>query len=420
MKSENDTYVLAETVPTTTARMLRNSSDEVTANSFPPEPKMQLPGQVVLVMQGGGAPGCYQAGAYQALHEAGIEPDWVIGTSIGAINGAIIAGNLIPDRLERLQDFWAHLETMPLGPFGDLLPLMAGVPGFYRPNPALAWGLDAKVGIEKASMYCVDPLKKLLPSLVDFNLINSGKTRFTLGLAAVRTGEIRYFDSNQDTIELDHVLGSSAIPPCFPAVRIGGEYYWDGGIYSNTPVEVVFDDDPRQSSVVFAAQIWHTRGPEPKSLMHAFMREKDILFGSRTRNQIARQAELHRMRRVVRELIDMLPQDLKNSQRAKDLAGWGCRTTIHLVEINAQPIDGETNSRDYDFSRAAIKARWDAGYADTSRMITRRPWNDPIDPAMDVAVSKSDVAADSFKVLTLSDNIAIEKRRTQEKNKCPA
>ena len=273
------------------------------------------------------------------------------------------------------------------------MPLMAGVPGFYCPNPALAWGVDAKVGIEQASMYRVDPLKKLLPSLLDFNLINSGKTRFTLGLTAVRTGEIRYFDSKQDRIALDHVLGSSAIPPCFPAVRIGGECYWDGGIYSNTPVEVVFDDEPRQSSVVFAVQIWHTRGPEPKSLMHAFMREKDILFGSRTRSQIARQAELHRMRRVVRELTDMLPDERKNSPRVKDLTGWGCGTTIHLVEINAQPINGETNSRDYDFSRAAIRVRWDAGYADTCRMIARRPWDDRIDPAMDITVYQSDAPA---------------------------
>jgi NTE family protein len=370
-----------------------NLSDFASHESDSLQPQLRLPGQVVLVMQGGGAPGCYQAGVYQALHEADIEPDWVIGTSIGAINGAIIAGNLPADRLKRLQEFWARLETMPLGPFSDLMPLMGGVPGFYCLNPALAWGVDAKVGIEQASMYRVDPLKKLLPSLVNFNLINSGKSRFTLGLAAVRTGEIRYFDSKRDTIGLDHVLGSSAIPPCFPAVRIDDEYYWDGGIYSNTPVEVVFDDYPRLSSVVFAAQIWHTRGPEPKSLMHAFMREKDILFGSRTRSQIARQAELHRMRHVVRELTEMLPEDCKNSPRAKDLADWGCGTKIHLVEINAQPIDGETNSRDYDFSRAAIKARWGAGYADTCRMIERRPWDNPIDPSMDVAVYASDSPA---------------------------
>jgi NTE family protein len=349
-----------------------------------------LPGQVVLVMQGGGAPGCYQAGVYEAMHQAGIEPDWVVGTSIGAINGAIIAGNQLADRLDRLRDFWAHLETPRLNPLGQLAPLMSGVPGFYRINPALAWGVDAHVGIESAAMYLVDPLKKLLPGLVDFDLINSGKTRFTLGLAAVRSGEIRYFDSTRDKIVLDHVLGSSAIPPSFPAVRIDGEYYWDGGIYSNTPVEVVFDDFPRQSSVVFSVQIWHTRGPEPQSLHHAFMREKDILFGSRVRSHIARQAQLHRMRRVIRELVDLLPEETKNAPRVQELAGFSCRTTMHLIEINAQGIAGESNSRDYDFSHEAIQARWQAGYADTCRMIERRPWDDPIDPAMDVTVYASD------------------------------
>src|SRR5271155_654932 len=348
--------------------------------------KTSLPGRVVLVMQGGGAPGCYQAGAYQALHEAGIEPDWVIGTSIGAINGAIIAGNQVADRVKRLQEFWERLET----PLSELTPLVAGVPGYSYLNPALAWGVDAKVGIEQAAMFLVDPLRKLLPAVVDFNLINPSGTRFTLGLTTVKTGQIRYFDSKRDKIGVEHILGSSAIPPSFPAVLIDGEYYWDGGVYSNSPVEVVFDENPRHSSVVFAVQIWHTRGSEPQSLAHAFMREKDILFGSRSREHIMRQAELHRMRRIIRELVDLLPEEGKSSPRVKELAGFGCTTTMHLVEINAQPFEGETNARDYDFSRSAIQTRWQAGYADTCRTLERRPWDDPIDPATAVTVYASD------------------------------
>jgi NTE family protein len=242
------------------------------------------------------------------------------------------------------------------------------------------------VGIEQAAMYLVEPLKKLLPTVVDFNLINSGKAKFTLGLTTVQTGQIRYFDSRQEKIGLEHVLGSSAIPPSFPAVLIDGEYYWDGGGCSNSPIGVVFDEEPRQSSVVFAVQIWPTRGPRPQSLHHALMREKDIFFGSRSRIHIMRQAQLHRMRRIICELIDMLPEERKNSPRVKQLAGWRCATTMHLVEINAQPIEGETNARDYDFSRAAVQARWRAGYADASRMLERRPWADPIDPATEVTV----------------------------------
>jgi NTE family protein len=209
-------------------------------------------------------------------------------------------------------------------------------------------------------------------------------------LAAVETGQMRYFDSAVDEIRVEHVLGSSAIPPCFPAVLVDGQYYWDGGIYSNSPTEVVFDEYPRQSSVVFAIQIWPRHGPRPESLSHAFMRQKDIIFGSRSRTHILRQAELHRMRRIIRELVEMLPEDSKKSPRVKELAGWGCTTTMHLVEINAQPLEGDTNARDYDFSRAAVEARWRAGYADTCRVLKERPWDAPIDPATIITVYESD------------------------------
>jgi NTE family protein len=352
---------------------------------------LALPGRIVLVMQGGGAPGAYQAGAYQALYEAGIEPAWIIGTSIGAINGAIIAGNKPSDRVDKLEEFWGHFDTRLPEPFNQIAQLLIGVPGFCYPNPALAWGVDASVGIEQAAMYIVEPLKKLLPTLIDFDLLNSGNTRFTLGLTEVDTGEMRYFDSKQERIALEHVLGSSAVPPSFPAVLVDGQYYWDGGVYSNSPIEVVFDEQPRQSSVVFAVQIWQPHGARrPASLSHAFMRVKDILFGSRSRNHIIRQAELHRMRRIIRELIDMLPQQQRDAPRVKELASWSCTTTMHLVEINAQPLAGETNAREFDFSRAAVEKRWQAGYADTNRMISRQPWNDPIDPATDITIYASD------------------------------
>ncbi len=312
-------------------------------------------------MQGGGAPGAYQAGAYQALHEAGIEPEWVIGTSIGAINGAIIAGNEPSDRVDKLHDFWAHLDTRVPEPWNQIAPLVTGVPGFCYPNPALAWGVDARVGIERAALYLVEPLKKLLPTLIDFDLVNSGSTRFTLGLTAVETGEMRYFDSKKEKIALEHIVGSSAVPPSFPAVLVDGQYYWDGGVYSNSPIEVVFDERPRQSSVVFAIQIWHPHGARPASLSHAFLRVKDILFGSRSRSHIIRQAELHRMRRIIRELIDMLPEEQKHSPRVKELASFSCTTTMHLLEINAQPVCGESNAREFDFSRAAVQNHWRAG-----------------------------------------------------------
>ncbi len=378
------------------------SADGVlSASKAEPAKRQTLPGQVVLVMQGGGAQGAYQGGVYEALHEAGIEPDWVIGTSIGAINGSIIAGNEIPQRLERLREFWSRVETGPprlLGvlapmfgnPSHELATLLTGVPGFFSPNPAFLLGPEAAVGVERAAMYSVDPLRKLLPDLVDFDLVNSGKPRFTLGLVGVRDSQMRYFDSSYGRVGLDHVLGSSAVPPTFPAVRIDGEAYWDGGIYSNTPVEAVFDDAPRQSSVVFAVQIWHTRGPEPESVAQVFARQKDIMFGSRSRSHIARQAQMHRMRHIIRTLVGMLSEEQRKSFEVQEFAGYGCTSVMHLIEINAEPLDGETNSREYDFSPATIAARWQAGYDDTRRTIARRPWDDPVDPAVGVALYASD------------------------------
>jgi len=380
---------------------MSTGDDVPSAASAEPAGRLQLPGQVVLVMQGGGAQGAYQGGVYQALHEAGIEPDWVIGTSIGAINGSIIAGNPIAQRLQRLSAFWTRVQSRPPSLLGVLAPmfgnptpelatLLTGVPGFFSPNPAFLLGPEAQVGVERAAMYSVDPLRKLLPELVDFDLVNAGKPRFTLGLVGVRDSRMRYFDSNYGRIGLDHVLGSSAVPPTFPAVRIDGEPYWDGGIYSNTPVEAVFDDTPRQSSVVFAVQIWHTRAPEPESVAEVFARQKDIMFGSRSSSHIARQAQLHRMRHIVRTLVGMLPESQRNTPEVQELAGYGCTTVMHLVEINAEALEGENNSREYDFSRATIETRWQAGYEDTRRMIAKRPWDNPVDPGVGVALYASD------------------------------
>jgi NTE family protein len=364
----------------------------------------ELPGRVVLVMQGGGALGAYQGGVYQALHEAGIEPDWVIGTSIGAINGAIIACNETPRRLERLLEFWSRVRSPPVG--WGLLPtflanyathvmrLTMGVPGFYSPSAMLAWGLQASVGAERAAFYSIEPLKRLLPDLVDFRYLNGGHPRFTLGLVNVQSGEMRYVDSRDTAIMLDHVLGSSAIPPSFPAVRIDGEVYWDGGIYSNTPIEAVFDDSPRRDSVVFAVQVWHMRGPEPESVWGVMSRQKDIAFASRARSHIARQAQLHHLRCVIRQLVNMLPDNQRRTPQVRELARFGCNTFMHIVELNAAPLDDESYTRDVDFSEATVHARWEAGYADTRLILARRPWNNPVDHSLGVAIHASDAESD--------------------------
>jgi len=234
-------------------------------------------GQVVLVLQGGGALGAYQAGVYQALGEAGIEPDWVIGTSIGAINGAIIAGNPPELRLERLQTFWSRIgngrlfddswtQSIVGNALAGLQTLARGVPGFFQPNLPALWNVHLPLGIEHAAFYTTEPLRATLTELVDFAYINHKHMRFTVGAVNVRTGRMRYFDCRDTRVGLQHVMASGALPPGFPAVCIEGEPYWDGGLYSNTPIEVVLDDNPRRDSLIFTVNMWHSKGAEPKSV----------------------------------------------------------------------------------------------------------------------------------------------------------
>ena len=360
-----------------------------------------LPGQAVLVFQGGGALGAYQGGVYQAMHEAGIEPDWVVGTSIGAINAAIIAGNDVDSRLDGLREFWKRIERKPLWgdlPFGylagnaasHLMTLFGGIPGYFSPNGAIALGLNALVGVERAAFYTIDGLRKTLGDLVDFERIAAKQPRLTIGAVNVRTGKMHYFDSRSVPITLDHVLASGAVPPGFPAVRIDGDPYWDGGLYSNTPVEVVFDDNPRRDSVVFSVQIFPIAGPEPELVMQVLSRQKDIQFASRADSHIPRQEHIHQLRHMVRELINRMPEAQRETPEIKEMAGYGCGTLMHIVQLNAAPLQHEDYLRDLDFTQEGIQGRWQAGYADTIRTLQRKPWETPIDPMVGVAVYNSD------------------------------
>ncbi len=354
-------------------------------------------GQIVLVLQGGGALGAYQAGVYQAMNECGIEPDWVIGTSIGAINGAIIAGNAPAARLVRLRAFWSQVGndrlfdnawTLPLfgGAFATMQTLMHGVPGFFQPNPQAAFGLRLPVGIERASFYTTEPLKKTLGQFVDFDYINLKQKRFTVGAVNARTGKMRYFDCRDTVIGLDHVMASGALPPGFPAVRIEGEPYWDGGLYSNTPIEVVLDEEPRRDSLIFSVNMWHSQGSEPKSIWQVLGRQKEIQYSSRAESHIARQQQIHRLRHVVRELAKRVPADQQNDPDVHELARYGCRTTMQVVRLLAPHLDHEDHTKDIDFTHTGIRTRWQMGYMNAKRVLEEKPWHCDLDPLQAVVV----------------------------------
>lgn len=349
-------------------------------------------GQVVLVLQGGGALGAYQAGVYQALHEAGVEPDWIIGTSIGAINASLIAANAPKDRMERLRAFWSRVEHSPAFDIafaanpvlGAMLPnwttVTTGVAGFFRPNPLAFLGQHVKLAPEAAGYYSTLPLKRTLEELVDFSRLGKTGPRLTVGAANVGTAQMRYFDSARETVDARHILASGALPPAFPAVRIDGELFWDGGILSNTPVEAVFDDNPRRNSLVLAVHVWNPNGPEPDSILQVMNRQKDLQYSSRAVTHIQRQAQIHRLRHIISELAAKLPASERASEEVREMAAYGCLTRMHVVRLLAPQLNGEDHTKDIDFSRAGIRSRWDAGYRDAQQVLRQQPWQADVDP----------------------------------------
>jgi NTE family protein len=340
-------------------------------------------GQTALVLQGGGALGAYQVGVFEALTKAGIEPDWVIGTSIGAINASLIAGNEPANRLERLSEFWSRVEQKQNLGFAEswfgamsrnLQTVSVGLPGFFRPRPSAFMSPHTVLGAEEAGYYSVDPLRETLSDLIDFEHLEKSKTRLTVGASSVRTAEMRYFDSRYMPLSMDHVIASGALPPSFPAVRIEGELYWDGGILSNTPVEVVFDDVPRRNSLVFAVHMWNPEGKEPETIWQVMNRQKDIQYSSRAVSHIKRQRQLHRLRHVVTQLGKLLPESALKKEAVIDMLEYGCTTSMHVARLLAPTLTGEDHLKDIDFSREGIRQRREAGYRDTSVMLDKSPW----------------------------------------------
>lgn len=356
-----------------------------------------LPGQVVLVLQGGGALGSYQAGVYQALHEAGIEPDWIIGTSIGAINASLIAGNAPGQRLAHLKEFWKRMEQNPVWNLRTAFPgfnekltywstVTNGIPGFFRPNPLAHAGDSYPLGADHAGFYSTAPLERTLLELVDFSLVNSCSPRLTVGAAHVRSSKMRYFDSRDGELTVKHVMASGALPPAFPAVRIDGELYWDGGILSNTPTEAVFDDNPRRNSLIFAVHLWNPIGAEPTTMAEVLNRHKDVQYSSRIASQIARQQQAHRLRHVINQLAVRLSESERRDPAVRELISYGCPTRMHVVRLLAPQLDRETHTKDIDFSPSGIMRRWDAGYAHTRSVLERKPWIGEFDPLAGVVL----------------------------------
>ncbi|WDZ96154.1 patatin-like phospholipase family protein [Herbaspirillum sp. WKF16] len=340
--------------------------------------------RVALVLQGGGALGAYQAGVYQALHENGLTPDWVVGTSIGAINAALIAGNPRETRIERLREFWetvAHPDMFDLRQVPDNLRPLAtrmttldtfvrGVPGFFRPRPFNPFAMGLPVPPEEASFYSTAELQQTLGRLVDFDYLN-GKSgiRMTVSAVKVTCGTLVKFDSATRPIGPEHVMASGALPPGFAPVRVDGELYWDGGLYSNTPLEAVLGDEPRANTMCLMVDLWHADGPEPRTLEEVQTREKDVTFASRSQRHIDAYLKQYQLRRAAHALYQRLPPRMLTAADRKMMAELGADTTIHIVRLAYAGRDWNMASKDANFARGSVRWRWEQGYQDGLRGI---------------------------------------------------
>ena len=344
---------------------------------------------VALVLQGGGALGAYQAGVYEALAEANIHPDWVAGVSIGAINAAIVAGNEPAARVGKLKSFWQQIANNPLldsmsatqamRPNGDLARMLfnqlsassavvAGAMGFFAPRLPPPW-LHSNGALEATSFYETKQLKGTLERLVDFDRINAGAMRFSVGAVNVRTGNFVYFDSRQHTIRPEHVIASGALPPGFPAVEIEGEFYWDGGLISNTPLQWVVEQDVRQDTLAFQVDLWSARGELPGNIADVVMRQKEIQYSSRTRANTDQFKKNQRARKALANLLTQLPNDLLASEEARTLRTIADNHVYSLVHLIYRGRHHEGHSKDFEFSRLSMEEHWRAGYQDAVRTL---------------------------------------------------
>lgn len=349
-----------------------------------------------MLLQGGGSLGAYQGGVYQALAEADLHPNWVAGISVGAINAAIVAGNPQEKRVEQLHAFWDRVTANPFGRWADpwfmddaasagigdiahgfldqfraLQALVAGAPDFFKPRFPPPW-MSAPGSPEATSFYDTAALKTTLESLVDFDRINSKAMRFSVGAVNVRTGNFVYFDTETHTIRPEHILASGALPPGFPAIEIDGEYYWDGGLVSNTPLQWVVDADPRRDMLAFQVDLWSSRGAFPQDMSQVGIRQKEIQFSSRTRANTDRLKNMQKIRAALTSFLRDVPDNLSATVEAKILAEFANLKVYNVVQLIYRSKHYEGNSKDYEFSRLSMGEHWRAGHTDAVQTLQHK------------------------------------------------
>ncbi len=336
---------------------------------------LPLPDCVALVLQGGGALGSYQAGVIERLGESQIEIDWVAGISIGAINAAIFAGNPPERRIERLRQFWETAAGVL--PWFPILPddrvrewvhewsagvvLATGVPGFFRPR-GIAPQFAAPGTAGALSYYDTGPLRETLDALVDWDLVNDGPVRLSVGAVDIESGNFVYFDSARERLDARHVMASGALPPGLPPVEIDGRWYWDGGLVSNTPLTHILDHQ-RDPMLVFQVDLFSAEADLPRTIGDVVAREKEIRFSSRTRQVTAERLRLRQERELIRRLVRKLPVELRDDADVRALEAMADEHPLSLVHLIYRANRWEGGARDFEFSARAMQEHWAAGRA---------------------------------------------------------
>ena len=343
--------------------------------------------RIALVLQGGGALGAYQAGVYQAMHEVELEPDWVSGVSIGAVNSAIIAGNPPRRRLERLREFWERITDRKIWnytPDGDvfrkarnahssLLTILQGQPGFFSPRKSGPW-MSVAGAADATSYYDSSPLRETLLDLVDFDLINQQETRFSVGAVNVLNGNFIYFDNSVEDIEPEHIMASGALPPALPMTKIGTDYYWDGGIVSNTPLQHLLDQDDNLNALVFQVDLFSARGTLPRDIQDVMARQKDIIYSSRTRYTTDVFRRMYNLKTKLYQALLKLPEDRLSDEERRMKSELMHLPEIAILHLIYQQKAYESHAKDYEFSGTSMREHWQSGYEDTKRTLRRHDW----------------------------------------------
>lgn len=355
-------------------------------SSDPPDDS--APMDCILVLQGGGALGSYQAGVFEALSNVYHEPTWVAGISIGAINAALITGNPPKRRVERLREFWETITSSQLAPL--MVPasgtvrqalneasatqvMLFGVPGFFKPRFPPA-PLQPQGTLEAISYYDTTPLKETLERLVDFDLLNNGSLRLSVGAVNVRTGNFAYFDSSKQQLDVRHIMASGALPPGFAPVEIDGEFYWDGGMVSNTPLQYVLDQPGQRRRVVFQVDLFAATGAVPTTLAEVTEREKDIRFSSRTRLNTTIELDMQVISQAAKRLLARLPPELQDDPDAVALSRLRSESEVDVIHVIYRSKHYETQSKDYEFSRLSMREHWESGRKDMTDSLLDPRW----------------------------------------------